>query len=567
AHVKIRAADWKSLAARADLNLAAGARLPTGTAHITLGALSDFDIFTRNRMQGSVQGDFAYQQDQSLQLALTAKNVVAVPSLGTVNGNVTAEGPLKALAVKLDATVARLISAPARLNLAGVLDVPAESAHLASLSADWRGIAARLRGPADIAAKPDLAVHHLDLALGTASIALDGTLSPEINATASVRNLNLSMAKLVSPKLDAAGVVNLTAHLTGTAKAPAGRITLNATGLRYISKSTTGLPVANISGTADLKGKSADLNLTASAGQDANITARGTAPLTMTGPMNLTAAARLDLKMLNPLLAKMHVAVAGTLATQMHLTGTPKTPAGQVTLNGTGLRGLTGPAAALPPASLTATAKLNSRNVGMNLALDAGQDMHFTVNGTAPTATTGPMNLGVAGRLDLKLLDPILMADGNLVRGVVTTNMRVAGTPKAPLANGTLQLADGTVQNIASGLNLTAINADVLAAGKLITIQSLNATAGKGNISGHGTIDLGNPVLPVNIALNAHNATPIASDLVTETLNAGLTLTGDMKGQAALGGRVDILKANINIPKSLPPSVANLPIHNASEPP
>ncbi len=518
-------------------------------------------------MRGAVQGDFAYQNNQNLKLNVTAKDVVAMPSVGAINGTVSADGKLEALAVQADATIARLMSYPAKLSLAGVLDVPAQSAHLASLTADWHGLAARLRAPADIEAKPEIAVRHLDLALGSASIALDGTLSPDLNAKATVKNLDLSMAKLFVPSLDAAGMVNLTADVTGTPKAPIGRITLNATGLQDKSGPATGLPAANLSGTANLKGQSADVNLTLGAGQDANLTARGTAPLAMTGPMNLALAGRVDLQMLNPLLTKMNTKLSGVVTTNMQLTGTPKAPAGQITLNAQNLRDQSGPAAALPPANIAAKANLKGQSAQIDVALEAGPNVNLTTRGTAPFSMTGPMDLALAGRLDLKLLDPILAVNGNLVRGVITTNMRLSGTPGTPRADGTLKLADGTVQNIASGLNLTAINASIAAANKLVTLQSLSATAGPGSITGHGTVNLGSPSMPVDFALNANNATPIASDLITETLNAALTLKGELKGQSALSGRIDILKANINIPKSLPPSVANLPIHNASEPP
>ncbi|WP_026440285.1 translocation/assembly module TamB domain-containing protein [Acidocella facilis] len=567
ASLNIATLDWKSLAAQADLALAAGAKLPTGSAHLALGHLADFDAFTGMKLHGALQADFVDQGQQNLSLQATAKNISGVPSIGAANATLEAQGTLQALAVKLDASVARLMGAAAKLALTGTLNIPAQSAHLASLTGNWHGLNAKLNGPADIEAKPEMAVRHLDLSVGKAAIALDGTLSPTLNAKASVKNLDLALAKLFVPSVNAAGIVNLTANVTGTPKAPAGQVALTATGLRYIDKSTAGLPAASISGTATLKGDSADVNIKAQAGADAAITARGTAPLSMTGPMKLALNAKLDLAMLNPALAKMHTKLSGTLSTSAQLSGTPKAPAGQVSLTGRNLRDEAGPAAALPAASLDAKANLQGQRAALDVAVKAGPDVNLTARGSAPFTSTGAINLAVAGRLDLKLLDPILAANGNLVRGRIDTNLRISGTAKAPRANGTLQLADGSVQNIASGLNLTAITASVNAADKLITLQSLSATAGQGKITGHGSINLGAPNLPVDIALNADHATPISSDLVNETLNAALRLQGDLKGNATLGGTVDILKANINLPKSLPPSVANLPIHNGSAPP
>ncbi|MDE1907206.1 MAG: hypothetical protein KGH75_12230, partial [Rhodospirillales bacterium] len=304
--VNITQAEWKSLTAQANLALAAGAKLPTGTAHLALGALSDFDMFTGSHMHGAADADFAYQDNQNLSLNFIAKNVEATSSVGAINGTVTAQGQLTALAIQADATIARFMSYPARLSLTGVLNAQAKNAHIAKLNVDWHGLAASLRGPTDIETQPDIAVQHLNLDIGKTNIALDGTLSPTLNAKASVQNLDLGLAKLFSPKLNAAGIVNLTANLTGTPKAPTGKITLNATGLRYISKSTAFIPAAKLSGTADLEGRNANINLAASAGQDANITVRGLAPLSIAGAMKLAIEGRLNTAMLNPLLTKMN---------------------------------------------------------------------------------------------------------------------------------------------------------------------------------------------------------------------------------------------------------------------
>lgn len=560
-------ADWKSLRATAQLSLAAGAALPTGTAHFALASLSDLDLFTGTRLQGAVKGDFSYQTGRNFGLDVTAKNLIALSSLGAINGTLNAEGEPAALGVKLDASIARLMSYPARLSLAGTLNLPAASAHLANLTAQWRGIPARLLGPADIETRPGLTVHHLNLALGKGSVALDGTLSPGLNAQAAVKNFDLTMAKLALPSIDAAGLVNLTADITGTPKAPLGKLTVKASGLRYMSKATAGLPAIALSGTAALKGGSTDLDLTADAGAAGNVTARGTVPFSLAGPMNLALTARLNLQPLNPALAAQGVAATGTVNASAQLRGTPRTPSGQISLAARNLHATTGGAAVLPPAAINARADIAKQSAALNLTVKAGQDIDLTANGTAPLSMTGPLNLALAGRLDLRVLDPILSASGTLIRGIVTTRLQVTGTPRAPIPNGTLRLAQGSVADIPSGLNLTAINASLAAANRLITLQSLSATAGKGSLTGHGTIDAGAASMPVNFVLNAHNATLLSSDLITETLDTALTWRGALKGSSLLGGRIDILKANINIPKSLPPSVANLPIHNASAPP
>jgi translocation and assembly module TamB len=453
-------ADWRSLSATADLALAPGAKLPTGTAKFKIGSLADFRPFAPLPLAGSVTGDFAHADTQSFALDLTARRLVVNPKLGPVDATMHAKGPPQAIALRAQASVARLMSSPARLDLAGVLNLDKRSADLTALHASWHQLNAVLQGPARITTKPEMAVQHLALGLNGGRITVNGTLSPRLNATLTVQHLPASLARLISPKVDVSGTLSANAVLTGTKSAPRGRIALQARAI------------------------------------------------------------------------KLH----------------------------------SGPAASLPPADATVQLTLAGKTAKIAAQVSAGQNISLAADGTVPMRKTGPIDLHVTGRTDLRLVDPILAARGTLVHGIVNANLTVTGTTRKPNANGFVTLANGSVENIGSGLNLTAISARVAAAGRTITLQRLAATAGKGSISGHGTIDLGAPTMPVNIAIGAQSATLIASDIVTEKIDAALTVAGALKGGMTVGGNIKIDSANINIPKSLPPSVAKLPIQNEGAP-
>lgn len=558
---------WKSVTAQADLVLQAGAKLPTGTGQISIAHLSDLETLVGRKLDGDVNAQFAYAQNQALHLTLDSKNVSFGTQLSGLNGSIEATGPLNAIAVKLDAKLARLMGHAASTQLDGVLDVPAKTVDLNHLTGDWHGLTARLLQPAQIELQPDLIVRHLDLILARANLTLDGTLSPTLNAKASLKNLDLSVLRQISPQFKAAGIVAMNATITGTTKAPQGRITLKADDLRYITPTTATLPAASLNGSAILQGQKADINLALEAGPQARATLRGNAPLTMTGPMNLNLTSQIAAPLLNPFLSSAKIKATGEILATAHLTGTPRAPIGLITLDARNIHSATGTAAALPPANLKARAYIKNQTAQLEATLNAGPDVNLSATGNVPLELARAMNLALQGRLNLVLLNPILAANGNLVHGIITTALRLTGPARSPRIKGTLRLADGSLLNVGSGLNLTAINASISAADHLITLQSLSATAGKGQITGHGTIDLAGAVMPVDLALNADHATPIASDLLTETLNAALTLRGGLKTGAILGGNVDILKANINIPHSLPPSVANLPIHYVGEAP
>jgi translocation and assembly module TamB len=452
---------WRSLNARANIALAPGATLPTGTANVSIGNLSDMSGFLPFRVAGSLTGDFAHPTAQNFALNLTAKNLLALPQIGAVNAQLAAHGPADALAVTLTASIAKILNAPARVALTGVLNLPARAATLATLAANWRSLDAKLLGPASIETQPGITVHHLALALNGGSIALDGALTPRLNVTLAAKNLPANLAALASPGLNASGMLGLTAALTGTPAAPAGKLSITASGI------------------------------------------------------------------------------------QLHR----------------------GPAAALPAANLTAEIALAGATANVNAKLALGRDASLAADGLVPLSAAGRLSLHLTGTTDLRLLDPILAAQGTTIRGVITPDLTITGTPAAPNANGTITLSGGAVQNIASGLNLTDISARLAAAGRLVTLQALQAKAGAGTITGDGTADLGAAGIPIDLTIGAANATPVASDLATESVNAALTIKGNIEGAMALAGEIDLLKANINIPKSLPPSVANLPIINAGQSP
>lgn len=563
--IKINQASWKSIAAEADLRLKAGAKLPTGNGKINISTLADLDDLLGHKYSGMIDARFAYHKNQNLDLVVTAKNTSFDPQITGLNATLSAAGQLQSIAVKLNASAALLLGSPAHAKLAGNLDLPAQAVNLQELTADWHGLAANLQTPAEITLQPDLTIQHLHLTLARADIAIDGHFSPTLAATATIKNFDLAMLRQISPKLNATGIANLTTTLNGTLQAPHGQVTLQASGLRYITPQTAAIPPARLNANALLKSQGADINLTLVAGPQADVKLRGTAPLTLNSPMDLTLNSQVDAAMLSPLLAGDHIKATGMLKLNAHLTGTPHAPLGFITLTANQIHSITGASAFLPPADFNARADVKDQRAKLNITLTAGPDLNLTTAGTVPLIITRPIDLGMTGRVNLQLLNPILAANGNLVHGIVTTNLRLNGPVQSPAINGILNLTNGSFLNVGSGLNLTAINASINTANKLITLKNLSAMAGKGNITGSGTVDLSEPSIPVALKLNAAHATPIASDLLTETLNAALTLNGGLKTGALLAGNIDLLKVNINIPRSLPPTVANLPIHYEGE--
>lgn len=564
-HLELKNLTWKSLTADADLKLKAGDKLPTGVGNISINQLSDFNALLGEKLAGIVEAHFSYKRQQDLGLNANLKNFNFGTKISNLNGSLQVSGALDALAIKLDTKLAKLMGYPANATLAGDLNLTNQTLNLNSLNGDWRGLTIGLQTPAVFEINPALAIRHLNLSIAHANIMVDGTLSPVLNAKTSLKNFDLSLVQKFFPKLNMAGTVNLNANLSGFSSAPQGTITLQATGLRYLTPETSQLPPANLLGSATLKGKSADINLRLEAGKQASATLRGNAPFSIENSLNLNLASNISPSLLNPFLSSTNMKLKGELMLNAHLTGTAKAPSGFITLQAHNIQSETGIAAALPPANLNARADVKNQSARLNITLTAGQDANFTTLGSIPLNMAKALNLQTQGQLNLKLLNPILVADGSLLKGILSAQFLINGKVKSPRINGAIKLSDGSILNVTSGLNLTSINASINAADRLITLQNFSAVAGHGKMTGYGSINLADPMLPVDLTLNAEQATPIASDLLTETLNAALTLQGNLKANTLLSGNIDILKANINIPRSLPASVANLPIHYAGD--
>ncbi len=268
------------------------------------------------------------------------------------------------------------------------------------------------------------------------------------------------------------------------------------------------------------------------------------ATVTVRAPASLAEIASPDLKL------------AGTIAVDAKLTGTPALPGGTVRLNLAGLQMLNGTGRAIPPASLTATATLNGKTAQLDARLAAGS-ARLTVAGQAPLGM-GALALRATGGLDLTLLDPILTANGRRVRGRVTLDGTVAGTTAAPQVTGTAQLASGEVQDFTQGLRITDLSATIRGEGSTVRLVSLNGRAGPGTIAASGTVGVTAPGLPVDFSLQARNARPLSSDTLQLTADADLTVRGHAQGDLQAGGRVLIRQADIRIPSGLPPSIATL---------
>ncbi len=499
-HVVLRRADWRSLAASADLMLARGAKLPVGTVSARMTRLADLAPLVHQPLAGSLSAKVDLPaggarpdarvdvqaaglsvgknalgrlsltgqvhdpaNDPDLALSLVAEGIDASGVTGQAHA--TATGKQAALLLRTDAALS-VQNAPATFAATAKLDVPAQQVLLSALSADYHGEALRLTAPAKVSFGASTGVDSLRLSAGVpgatqASISVAGRIAPTLALTAAMRNVTPDLARPFAPTLQAAGLLTADAHLSGTTAAPQGTLRLQATGVRLRS----------------------------------------------------------------------------------------------------------GPAASLKPAALLATVALDGRTAQVNAHLSAGPKLSFAANGSAPLQPGGALSLHATGAADLTLLDPILGATGQRAAGNLALDATVSGTTAAPRISGGVTLARGEVQDFVQGLRVTDITANLVAAGDTVRIATFTAKAGTGTLAASGSVGVLAPGLPVDVHFTADHARPLASDLLTATLDADIRVHGQAATALDAGGRIFIRQAEINIPNSLPPSVATLNVRRPGDHP
>ncbi|HEY0281726.1 MAG TPA: translocation/assembly module TamB domain-containing protein, partial [Rhizomicrobium sp.] len=257
----------------------------------------------------------------------------------------------------------------------------------------------------------------------------------------------------------------------------------------------------------------------------------------------------------------------GTVSATVALTGAPGAPQGTITVQGRDLRARGISSRQMPSAAIDARAELLQGQATLTASLTAGNNSRLTITGNAPLAMEKAMDLHLAGSLDLAMLDPFLAAAGRRVRGTATFDATAGGSVNAPRLSGSAKLSDGEFQDYLQGIRIQAISAEAEAQGTAIRVTRFSGRAGHGSIEGSGTIDLAAADTPVNFAIQAKNARPVVSDLITATLSGDAEVSGSLKGLLRLSGHLQVIRADINLPENFPPDIAVLDLRRRGQKP
>ncbi len=272
---------------------------------------------------------------------------------------------------------------------------------------------------------------------------------------------------------------------------------------------------------------------------------------------------RASLKQLKPQLVNAFVPgmlASGTIQADAEVRGGFTTPIGKAHLEATGLRAASDAARGLPAADIRANADLRGTTADVEAKLSAGKASQLALTGRAPLAADGAFDLKLAGSLDMGLLNPLLEARGRHVTGTLAVDTTVTGAAGEPEIGGTVRLSKGSLRDYTQGINLSDITGVLTGGHGLLQIEKLTARAAPGDVQVTGTIGVLQPKIPVDLKLTAKNAQPIANNIVTANVDADIQVTGTAREQLAISGKVQVNRADVEIPSGLPPNVAVLDV-------
>lgn len=265
-----------------------------------------------------------------------------------------------------------------------------------------------------------------------------------------------------------------------------------------------------------------------------------------------------DLATLAPLLPD--IAPTGRLTAEARITGRTTAPEVTATLRASQLRAGAPAARGLPPAEVSMDARRAATGaISARAIANLGSATRLTATAALPRGPDGPLEAALNGPADLgALIGPLLAAGADRVTGRITLALRAGGTLAAPVLGGEARLAGGSWRNPVLGVTLSDLGGTLRADGSRLRADLTGRTPGEGRIALTGTVDPLATGIPVDLALRANQAQPIASDLVRATLDAALTLTGALQSGATLAGPITLRRVDIRVPERLPSTVRTL---------
>ncbi|HTV32239.1 MAG TPA: translocation/assembly module TamB domain-containing protein [Methylocella sp.] len=252
--------------------------------------------------------------------------------------------------------------------------------------------------------------------------------------------------------------------------------------------------------------------------------------------------------------------LGGTLDGEVAMAGPASGPSGTYRLRIANALTTQSQNAGLPPVSAEASGSLESTRTRLTATITAGDVLHATVAGTAPIAPEGSLDLTLKGTLDAGIANRAMTLRGRRVTGTVAVDGRVTGLLNEPSATGTILFSNGSYQDADLGTRFDTIHAKLVAQGDKIMIENASAVPHNGGaltLSGAVRLDPAGG-FPGSIKIMGQRAEIVSNAMATAIVDLDLAITGPLRQDPRIGGKVGIETLDISIAEQVPSSTRPL---------
>ncbi len=254
------------------------------------------------------------------------------------------------------------------------------------------------------------------------------------------------------------------------------------------------------------------------------------------------------------------IGLTGTAEGSARLTGPADAPEGNYRIN---LANVSLPQlreAGVPSLEIRASGTLANGRAGVDATIEAAA-ASLRLTGSVPLDPVGELDLRADGSIDLGAANLVLAPQGRRLTGSADVSATIRGMSATPRIDGSATVSGARFTDESLGLDISAINARLVAEGDVLRIESFNAaTPGGGSLGASGQVRIDPAAnFPGEITVTGRNARLADNALATATADLDLSLTGPLAASPLIAGRVTLTTLDISVPDRLPTTLQPLP--------
>ncbi|MDQ3562898.1 MAG: translocation/assembly module TamB domain-containing protein [Pseudomonadota bacterium] len=269
----------------------------------------------------------------------------------------------------------------------------------------------------------------------------------------------------------------------------------------------------------------------------------------------------------------------GTVALNLEVSGSSAAPKIDLVVDAKGVKPRGKDLQTVPPANLALRAGVAGGRLDASAELAGVMDDPLRLQAALPLRIglepfafelprDRPIQGSLTGRTDLARIAQILVLDGQRLQGLLTIDTRLAGTLDRPLADGSIEIANGLVEDSISGVLLRDLTLRIVGDQSRINLATLSARDRRdGTLNGSGSLDLGGTSRTgLRTGLELANLQVYNAEFGKAWLSGKVNVSGQLPN-LDVSSQLKVERADIRLPNPPPGKPPTLPVSVEGAPP